>query len=264
MESFPELTTADRANIVDRVFEKKVIDYIKFVRSSRPFGDITAELQKRRLPHCHSLLWISASLKIHEDSDVDKYISAELPDPTTDSDGYRVISELMMHGPCGLPNTNAPCMKDESTCNHHFLKAYSDRTYIDKDGFVHYRRRDTRIETKRQNVRLDNSYVIPYNRTLCMRYYTHINVEYCGWTMLIKYLFKYISKGTNCVIANVTRPVGDVASTSNTPTIQIDKIKIFVEARYIGFHEACWRILDFPVHYRDPPVQSLAVHLENM
>nr|GEZ28105.1 DNA helicase [Tanacetum cinerariifolium] len=93
MEAFPQLTTADRADIVDRVFEKKVRDYIKFVRNSRPFGDITAdtllytiEFQKRGLPHCHSLLWISSSFKIREDSDVDKYILAELPDPI--ADGY--------------------------------------------------------------------------------------------------------------------------------------------------------------------------------
>nr|GFC66847.1 DNA helicase [Tanacetum cinerariifolium] len=31
MESFTELTTTDRADIVDSVFEKKVRDYIKFV-----------------------------------------------------------------------------------------------------------------------------------------------------------------------------------------------------------------------------------------
>ncbi|GKA57730.1 DNA helicase [Tanacetum coccineum] len=81
--------------------------------------------------------------------------------------------------------------------------------------------------------------------------------------MLIKYLFKYISKGTDRVIANIAPPSDD-ASTSNAPPIRIDEIKNYVEARYIGPHEACWRILDFPIHYRNPPVQTLAVHLENM
>ncbi|GKD72079.1 hypothetical protein Tco_1330361, partial [Tanacetum coccineum] len=191
----------------------------------------TIEFQKRGLPHCHSLLRISSSSKIHEDSDVDKYISAELPDPIADADGYRVISELMIHRPCGMANRNVPCMKDGSTCNRHFPKPYSDRTYIDKDGFVHYRRRAIGIETERQNVWLDNSYVVPYNRTLSMRYYAHINVEYCGWKMVIKYFFKYVSKGMDRVIANVTRPIGYVASTSSGPSIQIDKIKNYAEAR---------------------------------
>nr|GEU73400.1 DNA helicase [Tanacetum cinerariifolium] len=43
MEQFPQLTTTDRADIVDRVFEKKVRDYINFVRSSNTFGDVTVD-----------------------------------------------------------------------------------------------------------------------------------------------------------------------------------------------------------------------------
>ncbi|GJX19647.1 DNA helicase [Tanacetum coccineum] len=269
IEPFPQLTTADRADIVDRIFEKKVSDYINFVRDSTTFGAVTAvlytiEFQKRGLPHCHSLLWVNSPSKAQEDSDVDKYICAELPDPTIDIDGYNVILELMIHGPCGAANLNATCMKDGGTRNRNFPKAYCNRTYIDKDDFMHYRRLDTIIEIQRQNVWLDNRYVVPYNRTLCMRYYAHINVEYYGWTMLIKYLFKYISKGTDRVIANVTRPAADIHSTSTAPRIAIDEIKNYIEARYIGPHEACWRILDFPIHYRNPPIQTLAVHLENM
>ncbi|GJQ89493.1 DNA helicase [Tanacetum coccineum] len=34
------------------------------------------------------------------------------------------------------------------------------------------------------------------------------DVVYCGWSMLIKYLFKYISKGTDKIVAQVTRAVG--------------------------------------------------------
>ncbi|GJX72167.1 DNA helicase [Tanacetum coccineum] len=221
MEAFPELTTADRADIVDRVFEQKVLLY-------------TIEFQKRGLPHCHSLLWVTPASKIREDTDVDKYISAELPNPSEDPDGYRIISELMMHGPCGLAYKNAPCMKDGNKCNRNFPKPYSDNTYIDKDGFVHYRRRAAAIDTERQN------------------------------TMLIKYLFKYISKGTDRVVANITTPIGGPVSTTTVQSIQIDEIRNFVEARYIGPHEACWRMLEFPIHYRDPAVLSLAVHLENM
>nr|GEY44356.1 DNA helicase [Tanacetum cinerariifolium] len=113
-------------------------------------------------------------------------------------------------------------------------------------------------------VRVDNSYVVPFNRVLCMRYYARINVEYCGWTMVIKYLFKYISKRTDRVVANITTPIDETASTSNSGPIHIDEIKNFVEAKYIGPHEACWRILEFLIHYRDPTVLTLAVHSENM
>ncbi|GJR87145.1 DNA helicase [Tanacetum coccineum] len=111
----------------------------------------------------------SVSSKVKEDADVDKYISAELPDPIEDPDGYRIISELMMHGLCDLVNKNAPCMKDGNKCNRNFPKPYSDKTYIDKDRFVHYRRRETGIETERsfRDIRIVNDIVYPTNRPAC-------------------------------------------------------------------------------------------------
>nr|GEX13634.1 DNA helicase [Tanacetum cinerariifolium] len=256
MEPFPQLTTADRVDIVDRVFEKKNVITLPLSVTQI----LLAMSQQRGLPHCHSLIWIDTTSKVNQAIDVDLYVYAELLNPKVDVKGHRIISELMIHGPCGYANRNASCMKYGSRCNHNFPKAYRDKTYIDKDGFVHYRRRDTGIQTQRQSVWLHNKYVFPYNRTLCMRYYAHINVKYYVWTMLIKYLFKYISKGTDRVIANVIRPTATAESTTNVPGIQVDEIKNYIKVRYIGPHEACWRILDFPIHYRNPYVQALATN----
>ena len=202
--------------------------------------------------------------RVQRNEDIDAYISAELPDPAVDAEGYRVISEFMMHGPCGLANTSAPCMKRGDACSKSFPKPFCPDTFIDSKGFVHYRRRDTGITAMRQNVDLDNGYVVPHNRTLCMRFYAHINVEYCEWTMLIKYLFKYISKGTDRIITQITRTIGQRQPNVGQNALQIDEIQNFQDARYIGPHKACWRILGFNLHSRDPPVQILAVHLENM
>ena len=179
-----------------------------------------------------------------------------------------------MHGPCGPAFPDAPCMRGRLTCKKYFPKDYCEQTYIDDAGYVHYRRRDVRVSQLRQNVSLDNGYVVPYNRRLCMAFYAHINVECCGWTMLIKYLFKYISKGTDRIVARIVRGTSALqqASTSTTfaasssthqPAV-IDEIKNFVDARYVGPHEACWRIFGFDIHSRDPAVQILSVHLENM
>ena len=224
----------------------------------------TVEFQKRGLPHCHLLLWIKAGSHVQSNEDIDRYVSAELPDPTVDPEEYRVISEFMMHGPCGLANKSAPCMKRGDECTKSFPKPFCETTFIDRKGFVNYRRRDTGITTRRQNVDLDNGYVVPHNRLLCMRFYAHINVEYYEWTMLIKYLFKYISKGTDRIITHITRRIGGTEPSTSASATQIDEIQNYQDARYIGPHEACWRILGFDIHSRDPPVQLLAVHLQNM
>ncbi|GJX98975.1 DNA helicase, partial [Tanacetum coccineum] len=239
MAQFPLLTTTDRADIVDRVFEMKIHKFVNYLRDAQPFGKVT-----------------------------NLFGSAELPAQHADPQGYRIVSELMMHGPCGLANPSAACTQNNK-CKKDFPKEYCNQTYVDKGGFVHYKRRDTGVTTTRQNVGLDNRYVVPYNKQLLLAFYAHINVEYCGWTMLIKYLFKYISKGTDRVVARISRnnpPSVDPSTAASTsqPQIVIDEIKNYLDARYVSPHEACWRIFEFEIHYREPAVQILAVHLQNM
>lgn len=279
MQAFPQLAASDRPDVVDRVFERKIHDLIKYIRDRRMLGSISAvlytvEFQKRGLPHCHILLWNDNNARISTAADVDRYVCAELPDQVSDPEGFRVVSEFMIHGPCGPAFPDAPCMRGRSTCKKYFPKDYCQQTYIDDVGYVHYRRRDVPMNCTRHSVQMDNGYVVPYNRALCMAFYAHINVECCSWTMLIKYLFKYISKGTDRIIARIVRnktaleqagPSTVVPNSSNTqsPTV-VDEIKNFVDARYIGPHEACWRIFGFDIHSREPAVQILSVHLEGM
>ncbi|GJT02879.1 DNA helicase [Tanacetum coccineum] len=273
MVDFPGVTTADRADIVDNVFEMKIHQFVKYLRDIKPFGKIiaivyTVEFQKRGLPHCHTLIWVDKNSRIQSQEDIDNHISAELPSEEADPEGHRVVAEFMIHGPCGEVCPMAACMKNDPKCTKHFPKEYCHNTYTDADRFVHYRRRDTRITTTKKNVELDNGYVVPYNRQLLKTFYAHINVEHYGWTMLIKYLFKYISKGTDKIVARVTRNDArnnaSTPSSSSQPKIVIDEIKNYLDSRYIGPHEACWRLFEFDIHFREPAVQVLAVHGENM
>nr|GEW05858.1 DNA helicase [Tanacetum cinerariifolium] len=65
------------------------------------------EFQKIGLPHYHTLLWVSSRSKITDACQIDDYISAEIPNPAYDPTGYKVVTELMMHGPCGVANPGA-------------------------------------------------------------------------------------------------------------------------------------------------------------
>ena len=42
MQEFPDVTVADRPDIVDRVFERKIHDLVRFLREARPFGYVEA------------------------------------------------------------------------------------------------------------------------------------------------------------------------------------------------------------------------------
>ena len=41
-----------------------------------------------------------------------------------------------------------------------------------------------------------------------------------------------------------------------------DELTHYQDSRYIGATEACWRIQEFPLRFRYPPVEILAIHLE--
>ncbi|GKB16171.1 DNA helicase [Tanacetum coccineum] len=112
MDQFLLLTTTDRADVLDRVFEMKIHQLMNFLRDAQRFGKTvavlyTVEFQKRGLPHCHTLLWIDESARVRKEEDIDVYISAELPPEDVDPECYRVVLELMMHGPCGLAYPSA-------------------------------------------------------------------------------------------------------------------------------------------------------------
>jgi len=79
------------------------------IRSGTIFGPVLAilysiEFQKRGLPHVHILLWIDKKGNDITPEIINTWISAEIPDPTSDPLGYILISEHMIHGPCGEKN----------------------------------------------------------------------------------------------------------------------------------------------------------------
>ncbi|CAN0904886.1 ATP-dependent DNA helicase PIF1 [Linum grandiflorum] len=178
---------------------------------------------------------------------VDRIISAELPDPTLDPIGYNAVTKFMLHGPCGQSRLASPCMQD-GRCSKFFPKPYASETTFNDHGHVTYRRRATNISAFKSGVILDNSYVVPYNRDLVVKYQAHINVEICHKGQLIKYLFKYITKGPD-------------RSSLVAETTPIDEIAQYLDCRSISSYEAVWRLYKFHIHDRTPSVSRLSIHL---
>lgn len=221
------------------------------------------EFQKRGLPYAHIILWLSDNHKCRSAGDVDKIISAEIPSKVDDHEGYDLVAQFMVHGPCGLSNKNAPCMLDEGKCNKHFPKEYYEETTMDEDGYPVYRRRNDGRCIKKGSIELDNRHVVPYNRNLLIKYKAHINVEWCNRSRAIKYLFKYISKGPDRTTIVVQENVLTHRDTGDTEIIDVDEIKTYLNCRYLSACEACWRIFSFDIQFRTPSVIRLSFHLPN-
>ncbi|XP_010480980.1 PREDICTED: uncharacterized protein LOC104759795 [Camelina sativa] len=247
------LSKEDRPDICSRVFKMKLDRLMDQVRKEKTFGIInsamyTIEFQKRGLPHAHMILFLHPDNKMRTSDDIDKYISAEIPDKEVDKCLYEVVSDVMIHGPCGPMNRDSVCMNN-GQCTKFFPKPFMDNTFVDDAGYPIYRRQnDGRIVEKR-GLQYNNSYVIPYNRDLSLRFRAHINVEWCNQTRSVKYSFKYITKGPDYVRAEVGEED------------QENEIKKFFNCRYVSACEVSWRIFAFRICYHTTAVEKLLFHL---
>ncbi|GFV41062.1 ATP-dependent DNA helicase [Trichonephila clavipes] len=132
-------------------------------------------------------------------------------------------------------------------------------TITGNGGYPLYRRRSVEdggksvvLKVRNIDIEVDNRWIVPYSPLLSKTFKAHINVEYCNSVKSIKYIFKYVNKGSDMAVFGV----GNVAA-------PLDKINQYQLGRYISSNEAVWRILSFPIHERHPTVIHLAVHLEN-
>ncbi|CAH9132818.1 unnamed protein product, partial [Cuscuta epithymum] len=218
----------------------------------------TIEFQKRGLPHGHILIFLHPSNKYPTADDIDRIISAEIPDQESEKELYNLVKTHMIHGPCGSANPSSPCMQDRK-CNKYYPKQFQEFTTLDEDGYPIYRRRQNGREIEKSDIILDNRHVVPYNPKLLLKYQAHINMEWCNQNTSIKYLFKYINKGYDRITAVIVPTRDDETPQNET----IDEIKQYLDCRYVSPCEACWRIFSFPIHGRSPAVERLFFHLPN-
>ncbi|CAA0830302.1 Unknown protein, partial [Striga hermonthica] len=215
----------------------------------------TIEFQKRGLPHAHILLFLSKESKFPNPSDIDRIISAEIPDESSDTQYYEAVKEHMIHGPCGLAKKDSPCMVD-GKCTKRFPKKFVDATTVDEEGYPRYRRHDNGTSIEKNGIVVHNGFVVPHNRHLLMKFGAHINVEWCNQSRFIKYLFKYVNKGNDRVIASFYK-----TSAESDVERPLDEIKMYYDCRYISSCEAAWRLFGNELQYKKPPVQRLNFHL---
>ena len=151
----------------------------------------------------------------------------------------------------------------ENKCVKHFPKKCCFQTTVNNDGFPIYRRRNNEILVERNGVRLDNWFIVPHNIDLLVKFQAHINVKWCNCSRSIKYLFKYITKGPNRAILILEENLHVNAFTRMQNMTDTDEVKEYLNWRYVFAIEACWRIFEFEIHYRQPAIQRLSFHIEN-
>lgn len=252
-------TANNRPDVTVRVFHSKIKELLHLINQTEIFGKVqtylyTVEFQKRGLPHVHLLLCLQDKCKFREISDIDKVVSAEIPD-SNDTVLYNLVKCHMVHGPCGSLNPNSVCMVD-GKCKKEFPKQFVNETKENVNGYPLYRRRNnSRTITKQirgNNIEVDNRYIVPYNPFLLLYFQAHINVEICASVHSIKYIHKYVYKGHDCANVQVT---------AEGSSLHHDEVTAFLNTRYVSPCEAAYRIFSYPMHEQSHTVIRLPVHL---
>ena len=81
-----------------------------------------------------------------------------------------------------------------------------------------------------------------------------MNVEICSTIQAVKYIYKYIYKGHDKILYQLS---------NGEANQMLDEIKNFQSARWISAPEAMWRIYSFDLNEMHPSVMPLPVYLEN-
>ncbi|XP_049826254.1 uncharacterized protein LOC126266393 [Aethina tumida] len=229
-ELFPGQSPIDRHDITARVFRQKLKSLMDFIVKHHVFGETrcwmySVEWQKRGLPHALILIWLVEKIRPNE---VDAVISAEIPNVQVDPGLHEVVIKNMIHGPCGTLNQNSPCMMD-GKCLKRYPRTLISETITGNDGYPLYRRRSTAdngrltiVKINQQDIEIDNRWIVPYSPILSKTFKAHINVESCHSVKSIKYICKYVTKGSDMAV------IGIGAENSN------DEVTQYQMGRYVS------------------------------
>ncbi|EEY60735.1 helitron helicase-like protein [Phytophthora infestans T30-4] len=257
----PGEKASDRPDIVARVFMEKLKalnkDLDEGVLGIQAARVHVVEYQKRGLPHAHILLILRPEDKPTTKEDVDKLVSSELPDKEKYPELYDTVISNMLHGPCGQQNPSCPCIKN-GRCSKKFPKALADETVMTPDKYPRYKRgrRPDGILCHKGKVwdnATINQWVVPYNPFLSQKYNCHINVEVCATNKAIKYIYKYVYKGSDMTTITI-----------EGEEIRANEILQYLLGRYIFPVEACMRLFMHPTQGSTHSVVTLPIHLERM
>ncbi|KAL8618847.1 hypothetical protein ACOMHN_000854 [Nucella lapillus] len=213
-ELFEGQTQNDRHDVTARVFAQKQKKLMWLLSKGKIFGELqcfmsTIKWQKRGLPHSHTLTWCKEKIRPEQ---IDSIISGEIPD-SEDNELYDIVKKHMVHGPCGSHNPKSPCMQDKR-CSKMYTRKFVNETQTDSDGYPLYRRQrpedggnsftlKTGQGEHAREIEVDNQWIVPYNPVLSRIFQTHINVEVCSSIKIIKYVCKYINKGSDMAVFGV-------------------------------------------------------------
>jgi hypothetical protein len=228
---------------------------------------VPSPVQRGGLPHAHVILKLPHALD--NPATIDHYVQAYLPDakshprcndPATCATLVvvliRLYAKVMKHQ--WHPPDHSSCKKNsDGSCKYKYPKEITEVTQVLESGYCSYKRPEIKgdgttgeLSDEQKNM---NSWVVATNFTLLDEFDCHINVEVCYTVNVLKYLFKYIKKGSTAERA--------WAKINSEMDNDVDEISEYIARRILSACEGSWRIFGFHMKRQWPAATQLLIHL---
>ena len=207
-------TAFDRPDIVCQVFKARLQALIHNLKQGKYFNGgkvqyimYVIEYQHRGLPHAHIVVRLDNhpvdELAMTKLNYIKQHIQARYPIELSNNatevhkEDYNTYVNLIHSKMIHKCSTQAPngCKKDiDSRCRH----GYSEHIQNKCDSL------DERVYPVYYRPNENDLMVVSHNKKLLLDWNGHCNVEYCGKTYAVLYLYNYLFKGTakifNCIL----------------------------------------------------------------
>jgi len=214
------------------------------------------EYQHRGLPHAHIVFKLNGMPTEADDiiDWIDQNISAMMPIEPLDCTAstfeedqlyFQNVRDFNVHGH-SIGQVNSCKANASSMCKRGFDETtVQPKSSIDPRGYPIYKR-----------LVQDDLVVVPHHRKMIIDWNGHLNLEFCGSTFCILYLYKYLFKGSRKV---------KIAFAILRPLHPRDEIGHYIRGRKLSSMEAMWRSLGFQTYpASEPKVCTIKVMLEAM
>lgn len=164
-------TAQDRPDLVARVFRLRFLAMIDNVTRKGRLGHClcwvwTIEFQKRALPHAHVLLIMDQASTPRTALDIDRHVSADLPDVNASPDLHKIVKKFMIHGPC---TPDRSCYRN-GNCRLGYPRENCSVTTVGENSYPTYARPPHGRTVEVGSRQCTNRDVVPYNPFLLLKY----------------------------------------------------------------------------------------------
>lgn len=123
----------------------------------------------------------------------DRFVCAKLPSSKINTHLYSLVTQHMIHGPCGELNPISPCIR-KGYCKFKYPKEFDNETTKGKSLYHIYRRLNIGNYVEIREHLFVNLLIVPYDSFLLSKYNCSINVKISSNIKVIKYIYMYVCK----------------------------------------------------------------------